>query len=287
MLTKLVYSLNNTLNKYPFRGSHRLGKGVGKVLLRKPLKPIEVKTHDGHKIIVDPIKAKGLEETIYYTGTYEPGTLAIFKKVLSKGDIFVDVGANIGSTVIPAAKAVGKKGSVIAFEANSHIAKILKKNIKLNKLKNIKINDIALGDKKGELRLYSNTSSNRGESTLVKPSDYDGTSIKVRVDKIDNVLKHPRIKMIKIDVEGWELKVLKGAEKILKSNNPPALCVEYVRKYNENNTGLYNYIREVNNYKVYKLKRGKQSISTLTEVKTESDLPTHDNIFCFTYDPNN
>lgn len=90
--------------------------------------------------------------------------------------------------------------------------------------------------------------------------------------------------MIKADVEGWELDLLRGAEKLLAHNMAPILCVEYSESYSpsrERLPGMYDFVRSINHYELYKLKHGKETISPLVRIDRREALPRHDNLFCF------
>ncbi len=95
-----------------------------------------------------------------------------------------------------------------------------------------------------------------------------------------------RINLIKIDIEGYELEALKGAEEILSSNNPPMLIVE-CSELRENTHGfktsdLYDFLAGLKQYRLFKSKSGKGRVSRLGEIINQSEMPQHDNIYCFT-----
>ena len=100
-------------------------------MIGRPKNKMIIKTIYGFKLHIDPIYDNGVEKSIYYTGTYEAGTLFIFSKLLEKGDLFIDVGANIGLMSIYAAMKVGESGNVHAFEPDPETFKILFEVIKI------------------------------------------------------------------------------------------------------------------------------------------------------------
>jgi FkbM family methyltransferase len=142
------------------------------------------------------------------------------KKYFSLRDgVFIDIGANIGRYVIIVSKHL-KSGSVIAIEPEKNNFEILKKNIGLNKLSNVILKNLACSDKVGKIYFYIDGFSSGGHS--IKPKKgfrkiYVKTS---RVDRILAELKIKRVDLIKIDVEGAEAEVLKGAIKTLKKYHP-------------------------------------------------------------------
>jgi len=141
-----------------------------------------------------------------------------FYEVLRESMNVIDVGAHIGMYTVLAAEKVGRKGKVIAIEPGPENYKQLLKNIELNKFKNVIPMNIALTDHKGREKLYIHPHS-YGHSLL--PSEDKTSSIDIFVRTLDNLLKERKMKqidLIKIDTEGAELSVFKGAEKTLKAN---------------------------------------------------------------------
>ena len=238
-------------------------------------------------ILVDPVTDKGLERSIYYFGEYEAGTLSVFREILVEGDVFLDVGANIGFLSLVTARFIGVSGTVYAVEPHPEIYKILQENINLSHTKNIFPKNFALGAKVSEARIYDNLSINRGSASLIHPSNTIEQSGKpCRVTTIDNLVEEGMRppNLIKIDVEGFELQVLKGARTLLSTPQAPALCVEFSElhaAYGGNVYDIYYFIKSLNDYSFYKLKYGKAMPSELVRISKENELPYHDNVFCF------
>ncbi len=269
------------------KGSGRISFYLTKIFIGKPKGKLVVDTIYDFKLNVDPVTDKGLERSIYYNGTYEKGTLYIIGKILQKGDVFVDVGANIGLMSIFASRKVGQQGEVIAFEPNPETKKILESNIALNKIENIKIEGFALSNETKKGRIYDRWDVNRGSASLIEPAKptgfYDIEEIKF-ANYFDN---SQQIKLVKIDVEGYELNVLKGARQyILASKYPPSLIVEFssnrINTFGEDTFPLFFFLKELNIYRFFKAIRGKERISRLIEIKDKNSLPNHDNVFCLT-----
>jgi len=239
-------------------------------------------------ILVDPVIDKGLERQIYYFGEYEAGTISVLSKFLHQDDTFLDVGANIGFISLVAASFIGENGLVYAFEPHPETYKILEENIRLNSFKNICSMNIALGAEVSEAKIYDNLDGNRGSSSLIRPegaSKKNGKKIEiVTIDKLIEEYNLHIPSIIKIDVEGFELEVLKGAKALLSSLHAPALCVEFSEFYSISDGGmrdLYNLIKATNDYFFFKLEYGKGIPSELVRISNEKELPLHDNVFCF------
>jgi FkbM family methyltransferase len=140
------------------------------------------------------------------------------------GDTVIDVGAAFGFYSIVASKMVGQLGKVVAIEPQPDSFEMLNKNIKLNKLTNISTLNHAVSFKKTTLKLYSSYSTVQ-ERAGQNPQQY----IEVSADTLDNLLGQLAIdeaNWIKVDVEGAELEVLKGAAGILSKSRDLALFVE-------------------------------------------------------------
>jgi len=218
----------------------------------------------------------------YYFGFYEKGTMHIINKCLQKGDIFVDAGSSVGQMSLLASKIVGSTGRVLAFEPHTGRYSDLLNSIVKNNCKNITAFNVGLGMKNGEIRLYKD----RCSPSMVKKKDDEPFEI-VKIMTLDTVLTNEgihNVHMIKIDVEGFELAVLKGANHLFKSLNAPIICIEYSNLHplkNEKILDTYNYILSINNYKIYKLKKVKEYPSRLIKITNIADLPCHDNLFCF------
>jgi len=134
--------------------------------------------------------------------------------ILEDGDVFLDVGANIGYYTILGSRKVGDKGRVIAIEPILSTSKVLTTNIKLNKLTNVTIYPYAASNKNGFL-YFKIPSGLYGQASAI--SDKENKSLmKVRTLRLDNICNaYNMIKLIKIDVEGHELEVLMGSMKTL------------------------------------------------------------------------
>lgn len=140
------------------------------------------------------------------------------------GDIVIDVGAAFGFYSIVASKKVGKHGKVVAIEPQPDSFEMLNKNIKLNNLTNVSTLNHAVSCIKSTLKLYSSYSTVQ-ERAGQNPLQY----IEVSADTLDNLLGQLDIyeaNWVKVDVEGAELEVLKGAAGILSKSKDLALFVE-------------------------------------------------------------
>ena len=155
-----------------------------------------------------------------------------------KSWLVLDVGACIGLYTIYASKLVGDQGCVIAFEPNPYSYYWLKKNIILNKLSNVQVFPIALADYDGFSDFYCLIEGNIGESSLLSKhilrSGRNYILIKVLTKRLDSLLeknrnvlsKYDQVDLVKIDVEGAELRVLKGSDKFLQKQSILRFIIE-------------------------------------------------------------
>lgn len=152
----------------------------------------------------------------YWLGSYELEQTKNFEKLVKEGDVVFDIGANVGFYSLLAAELVGEKGKVFVFEPLFQNYEYLRKHIELNGYKNIKPFNIAISDKEGKEFFSKSLSSATGH--LV-----DSGEIKVNTIAIDDWIKEKKLpipNILKIDVEGAEDLVLKGAQSILKKFKP-------------------------------------------------------------------
>lgn len=152
---------------------------------------------------------------------YEPYETQLILRQTKIGNVVIDVGANIGYYTILLADKVGKTGRVYAFEPDKINFEILKKNIEANNLKNVEIINAAVGSKTGKIKLHK-SKENLGDHKLYGD---DKEIEEVKIIKLDEFIKE-KVDVIKVDTQGWEPEVIKGAKKIIAKNRP-IMFLEY------------------------------------------------------------
>jgi len=177
---------------------------------------------DGHKMFLDSFDSLRLS----INGVYEKESTEIVKRIIEKGDIVVDVGANIGYYTLLFAKLVGPNGKVYAFEPEPKNFNILKKNIKINGYNNVKLVQKAVSSITGKTKLYI-ASDNMGSHSMIKNDQKEIISIdSIRLDDYFHEYKE-KIKFIKLDIEGNEMEAIKGMISILKKNSEIKIMTEF------------------------------------------------------------
>ncbi len=149
---------------------------------------------------------------------YEPYLTELMLSKIKKGDVVLDIGANIGYYAVLFADKVGKKGKVIAIEPDPINFEILQKNIKENKIFNVVAVQAAVGNENKKMKIFE-SKENFGDHRMWG----DGQSLPVFCRKLDDLLKeleYQKIDFIKMDVQGFESLVIEGGEKIIEKNKP-------------------------------------------------------------------
>ena len=181
---------------------------------------------DGRRFRVGPSIAYW---SIYYTNDYESECTALLRDLLNPGDIVLDVGANIGWYSTLCALLVGKTGRVVAFEPVPSNYAALSENIFLNNMeKDVYAHRIAVGDRNGEIEIYS-FPHERGSDSLSTLGRDNYSKSRAPMVTLDDFLSQQHIgavNLVKCDVEGAELMVLRGGRRLFLSDNAPMVLIE-------------------------------------------------------------
>jgi len=157
-----------------------------------------------------------------FIGYYEYQKTNLFKKMVKPGMTILDIGTNKGYFSLLSAKKMDDDGQVLSFEPHPKNCYWIKKSISVNGYKSIKLFQVALSNKNGEMRLFVGAKS--GHHSLVRNQELGSIAISTR--KLDDILaeqKISKVDLIKIDVEGAEIQVLEGANKLLAQQSPKLL----------------------------------------------------------------
>ncbi len=173
--------------------------------------------------------ANEISRVLFVTGHYEPNELFWMSEELTNGMTMIDVGAHMGLYSMIASKLVGESGVVIALEPSAREFHRLAFHVTLNDLQNVRCIQVAASDRSGDARLRIAGEWNSGHNTiatLFNPTVRIAGEEGVRTQTIDTLVaaqRLERVDLIKIDVEGHELKVLAGAIETLTRFRPRVL----------------------------------------------------------------
>lgn len=187
------------------------------------LKTKQIVNANGYKMYVIP-DDPGISSELRIFGTHEPLTTELTLQELKQDMVCLDIGSNIGYYALLESKAVGKNGKVIAIEPSPKNFEYLKQNIELHDIKNIQAYNFAVGDNDNEIKFVISKLSN----LCYVPSDEESISesaevIKIPLKRIDTFVlekKIDRIDFIRMDVEGYEVKLFEGMWDTLRKYKP-------------------------------------------------------------------
>jgi len=183
--------------------------------------PVAVNIVNGIQILVEP-GMTGATGNIY-TGLHEFQDMSFVLHGLRSEDLFIDVGANVGSYTLLAGGAVG--ASCIAIEPILSTFCHLRKNIALNDLKHkAKLLNVAVGNEQGKIRFTSGLDTENHVMSEAEVNSSD--TLEVDITTLDNIIGDLKPSLIKIDVEGFETNVIAGAHKTLSSDSLYAVLIE-------------------------------------------------------------
>lgn len=206
-------------------------------------------------IQVDAVTSSGLRlrgplsdpihSAVYFFGVWEPALTRFIADSLMPGDVFIDIGANVGVHSMLAGKCVGASGRVHAIEASPTIYAILLGNIARNGIENVKTYNIAVADRSGTIPVFLHDPSNLGHTTVLQVNAEDTA----RYTRQEMVEARPlpeiiptadilRARMIKIDVEGAEWPVIQGFAHLLPQLRSDVIIVVEVSRYGLANHGI-------------------------------------------------
>jgi len=165
-----------------------------------------------------------------FSGGFESSEIRFVQKYLQPGMTVLDIGAHHGLYTLLSSKLVGPSGRVISFEPSPRERKQLVRNVRINFCSNVLIEPYALGKEPARSDLFVVEGSEDGCNSLRPPVVESRTStVRVDVVTLDEIapkLRVTKVDFIKLDVEGAELEVLKGALGLLQTAPRPVLLVE-------------------------------------------------------------
>lgn len=190
----------------------------GKVLPRRAYRVVSGPLR-GAKFILGSLAGDGGGASVYFNQMESEQTLAMMNE-FSAGKVFFDIGANVGYYSILASKIVGEKGAVVAFEPVMRNLVFLQQHVEINNAHNVKVLPFALSDKNSVATFSLGQNSAMGHL-----ADENGNSehlVYVPTITLDEISEKVNLlpDVMKIDVEGAEMDVFHGAERVLREAKP-------------------------------------------------------------------
>jgi FkbM family methyltransferase len=178
---------------------------AARVLERTGLSPLFTIALDGYRLRFYPTNVSA---NLWIDPDGRVHGLGLFRDYCQPGDVAIDVGANIGEVSIICSQAVGAEGRVWAFEPNPRIYQYLLGNLALNRCANVTATNLALGANEGRVRMSNDKHDDMNRIV-------ESGAIEVACSTLDAQLPEAPIALLKVDVEGSELRVLEGARRAL------------------------------------------------------------------------
>ncbi|HEX7905926.1 MAG TPA: FkbM family methyltransferase [Chitinophagaceae bacterium] len=185
----------------------------------------------------------------FFSKHFEKENFSFLEKRIKTGDVIIDVGAHMGVFAVRCAQLTGKEGRVYAFEPTPSTFKVLRKIIKLNRAEeNIMAVQAAVADQRGKTNFYMGDAVGDFANSLVNYDDSKHKGYEVNIISIDEFMTENGfgVDFLKIDAEGAELSVLRGAIKTVASQKP--FCIlsmhpESIRRFGHTNKQIWEFIQ--------------------------------------------
>ncbi|VVA44360.1 conserved hypothetical protein [Candidatus Roizmanbacteria bacterium] len=273
-MSDLVFSLFKKA-AYTLRGRHLNRFYIVRKTLNFALSNLKPKsvTVDGNQMLLDKDDSMRLS----ILGVYEPLAVKHFQDSIKPGDTVLDIGAHIGYYTLMAAKRVGSKGKVYAFEPNKDNCALLTQNIKLNGFKNVVLVSKAVSKSSGKVRFFlSNVST--GMHSLVDIDNNSENSIEIEAVSLNDFFgkKIPTVGVIKMDIEGGEYTALEGMDRLLKKNKHMTILTEFspysIIKAEKSPRGFLNLLMSYG-FKLYSIDESSKKLISIKLQKFLTDCP--------------
>ena len=240
-----------------------------------------IKEVQGNQMILD-LNDVGISHELLLTGIHEAESTKQFRQEIKPGMHILEVGANIGYYALIGSQLIGDNGRITAFEPSPRNMNLLKANISLNSLDEIITTyPFGAGSKSGKERFYIMSKGNmssfisRDEDRIIKTLDY----IDVEMVRLDDFLSEHNMSVdyVRMDVEGYELEIIKGMERVLTSKEAPqGLFIEIHSDLLNKIAGsscetFVNLLLEMN----YDIKKARYRGKEETSVTSSSELLSH------------
>jgi FkbM family methyltransferase len=188
---------------------------------------VDIQTRSGLTLRVPSLR-EPIAFHLYCNSVYEPETIAAILSLLPRDGTFVDVGANIGAIALEVAIR-RPDARIIAIEPSPAVLPYLTHNIAHNRIANVHVVPVAASDRGGDIDLYLPPPAQFGMASAAP--QFGAEPVRVPAEPLDAMLASLtvlQVSVIKIDAEGAELDVIRGAQALLAADDAPALVFEFV-----------------------------------------------------------
>ncbi|MEJ7860579.1 MAG: FkbM family methyltransferase [Pyrinomonadaceae bacterium] len=268
---------------FPFnRGKGRIFAAAKKFSRTLP-RSVVTETKDGRRFDVG--FRDWAEDSIYFLGTYENFCTETVKKYIGRGDVCLDVGANMGWYSTLFRDICGAEGAVHSFEPVPQTFAELEKNVALNgSPPNVFLNNFGLGDEEKETEIYLFDDLPSGHASLAPGKTHSAQAILINIKTLDSYLEMRKIKQVdfvKVDVEGAEMMFLRGAKKLFEQPKAPVIFMEMAigttKEFGYKPNDLIEFIKNQATYDFYALDETKEK---LIRIEGFSDDQIGANVLC-------
>ena len=212
-------------NRYYGRFGATAAEGVRQLVFEELREPMVMRWRHGLQVLITP--GEETSRALFVSGTYEPTSMLALQRFLFPGAVLFDVGANVGLYTLVGSRRVGATGHVYAFEPSSRERAILEQNVTRNHCDNATVIPAAVSDRAGTGTLRIAAGQHRGQNTLAPTFAYPSVSVAreepVSLVSLDDLWRTRTVRrpdVLKIDAEGSELHVLRGAASLLRDSMP-------------------------------------------------------------------
>lgn len=226
-----LYTLNTPISKGKYRLFQLALRMCG---LRHERMPVRLP--DGRCFSVD--LSTGMQDTVFFLGEFEPVLSGIAEKLIGEGDVCIDAGANFGWYTSLMALNCGGGGQVHSFEPMETTFRELERNIEImGSPSNVVINNAALGNRRETVQIHLFDGLPNGHASLAPKKEFKSTTFNCEMRTLDEYLVGKgidRVDFVKADIEGAELMLLKGAERLFEHEHAPIILMEMAVEHTSN-----------------------------------------------------
>ena len=231
----------------------RIGRTIGRGM------SCAIRTRAGARLAVDPINLDFYCQVQLHNGVWEEDVLDACLRVIQPGDVFFDIGANAGIVTVDVAWTFGESVTIHAFEPQPTLARTLAISIGLNTFTRVHLHRLLLGDAPGVADLY--VADHAIHASLIS-REVGAAPLSCGMETIDRLVAAgtvPAPTVVKVDVEGAELRVLQGARDTF-SAAPPVIVFEAddnMMRFGYTQRELFELMRSLADYAFHRIDGGK------------------------------